>query len=639
MKEFQVKNGIISLGPIVLPVVPSLPEHATSKSYVDARAAVQSVAGKTGDVNLVNSDVGLGNVENKSSATIRGELTQTNVTNALGFIPVRKTGDTMTGALTLSGAPTANLHAASKLYVDTQIEDTRFNPAGSEGQILYLQEDGSNLYGYEDNVKFGAFVSDDTELAAAQQAFQGPQAIYDTWSRISHSNSLTAQPAIPSELTAWAYDSGTDVISCTLNTSSMVGFISPSRYTKYQHTVQLSSTAGDDDMIGVVIAFAKDSLGVEHTLTAIRSVGGYGTSAYWSVYYDFSQSTQVLITNNSVTAGVGSFTAWNQIVNGTTVSVERDNDLITCQCSQFDTSTLDPATTITIDLTSDPLLNIFRGPKPYGYVAKSQLGASFSDITFSEPNNLVFDVRDGAVYEADDQGNYTVSTTRTIFSEYGPNRILFNPSTTKMFYTLLDGVQLLAQNSSGGGSVPLATTTTPGVVQVGSGLNISGGVLSTANNGTITSVANAAGSGMLLVPATVNSGPVTIKNIGNGASSGLMFAQTATDISIVQDHPSVNFSTAFDLNSANVKNAYYRYTGAGAVSLTAPTASYSNGLRSYEYHFRQAGDGQITFVPAAGVTINAPFGGTLVTAGKGASVTLKLVGPNEYDLIGQVVPA
>ena len=33
------------------------------------------------------SEVGLGNVENKSSATIRGEITKTNVTSALGYTP------------------------------------------------------------------------------------------------------------------------------------------------------------------------------------------------------------------------------------------------------------------------------------------------------------------------------------------------------------------------------------------------------------------------------------------------------------------------------------------------------------------------------------------------------------------------
>ena len=41
----------------------------------------------------------LNNVENKSSATIRGELTSANVTTALGYTPVNKAGDTITGAL------------------------------------------------------------------------------------------------------------------------------------------------------------------------------------------------------------------------------------------------------------------------------------------------------------------------------------------------------------------------------------------------------------------------------------------------------------------------------------------------------------------------------------------------------------
>lgn len=49
---------------------------------------VLSVAGKTGTVTLTNSDVGLANVENKSSATIRGEITASNVTTALTFTPL-----------------------------------------------------------------------------------------------------------------------------------------------------------------------------------------------------------------------------------------------------------------------------------------------------------------------------------------------------------------------------------------------------------------------------------------------------------------------------------------------------------------------------------------------------------------------
>jgi hypothetical protein len=41
----------------------------------------------------------------------------------LGYTPVNIAGDTMTGALTLSGAPTADLHAATKAYVDNAVID------------------------------------------------------------------------------------------------------------------------------------------------------------------------------------------------------------------------------------------------------------------------------------------------------------------------------------------------------------------------------------------------------------------------------------------------------------------------------------------------------------------------------------
>jgi hypothetical protein len=49
--------------------------------------AVDSVAGKIGIVTLNASDVGLGNVDNKSSSTIRSEITSSNVTDALGYTP------------------------------------------------------------------------------------------------------------------------------------------------------------------------------------------------------------------------------------------------------------------------------------------------------------------------------------------------------------------------------------------------------------------------------------------------------------------------------------------------------------------------------------------------------------------------
>ena len=68
-------------------------------SVTAAKLASTAVTDKLGytPANAAN----LTNVENKSSATIRGELTSGNVTGALGYTPVNVAGDSMTGTLTL----------------------------------------------------------------------------------------------------------------------------------------------------------------------------------------------------------------------------------------------------------------------------------------------------------------------------------------------------------------------------------------------------------------------------------------------------------------------------------------------------------------------------------------------------------
>ena len=72
---------------------------ATDKTKLDGIRAgrqVNSVTGvkgssessyRTGNVNITKANIGLGSVENKSSATIRSEITAANVTDALGYTP------------------------------------------------------------------------------------------------------------------------------------------------------------------------------------------------------------------------------------------------------------------------------------------------------------------------------------------------------------------------------------------------------------------------------------------------------------------------------------------------------------------------------------------------------------------------
>lgn len=83
--------------------------------------AVDSVAGKTGVVTLTSSDVGLGNVENKSSATIRGELTSSNVTTALGYTPYNSSNPSgyITSSALSSYLPLSGGTLTGELYTPT----------------------------------------------------------------------------------------------------------------------------------------------------------------------------------------------------------------------------------------------------------------------------------------------------------------------------------------------------------------------------------------------------------------------------------------------------------------------------------------------------------------------------------------
>lgn len=94
------KAGDSMGGPLYLAGSPVAPNEAATKAYVDSRVGagglVTSFNTRTGAVTLLGSDV----------------------SNALGYTPVNRSGDAMTGFLSLSANPTSPLHAATKQYVD-----------------------------------------------------------------------------------------------------------------------------------------------------------------------------------------------------------------------------------------------------------------------------------------------------------------------------------------------------------------------------------------------------------------------------------------------------------------------------------------------------------------------------------------
>lgn len=84
--------------------------HSTAGYGDESHAAYNHSIKTSGNPhNVTKADVGLGNVENKSSAAIRGELTKDNVTHALGYTPpTTNTTYSANNGVSLSGTTFSN---------------------------------------------------------------------------------------------------------------------------------------------------------------------------------------------------------------------------------------------------------------------------------------------------------------------------------------------------------------------------------------------------------------------------------------------------------------------------------------------------------------------------------------------------
>lgn len=132
----------------------------------------------------------------------------------------------------------------------------------------------------------------------------------------------------------------------------------------------------------------------------------------------------------------------------------------------------------------------------------------------------------------------------------------------------------------------------------------------------------------------VNSDPVT-----GDAGTGGVTEDSQLVTNIINNIALGNIFTQTESFTIDVTMAYgyTRIDSASLANINVPSGD--NLPAGVELHFRLVGEGAAVVVPAVGVTINPPSGGTLELGGQGATVTLKKAGLDEWDLIGQVYAA
>ena len=208
--------------------------------------------------------------------------------------------------------------------------------------------------------------------------------IFTNWSRFSHGDPNKAY-----EKDAWLWNEENKKIECEINSETYIGFISKEKLEKYTAKVRFTSRCTwDNDTMGFIIAFYRDSEGNEYTLSAIRDLNN--DNAQWYIQYNKGQSTQYTIKNKSEALNSVAGTIWSEYLpEGSTVFIERNKNIIKAYCSNLGSAELVEESLIEIDLTSDDRLKKFNIPCSYGLSCFSQTFSSFDNMEIINYKNVV----------------------------------------------------------------------------------------------------------------------------------------------------------------------------------------------------------------------------------------------------------
>lgn len=319
----------------------------------------------------------------------------------------------------------------SSLHLDYDQESKKLS-----GNVKILESDNNALIQMTDGLfvdKYPDIETQNSITVSLEMEGKGEtlKTMYDSGMRISHNKTSWSNQYNPSEATSWYFDDTLGSFVQPLNTETYTGFVSTVKYKTYVHRATLKSTNGDNDGIGLIIAFAFDSTGNPNTLSVVLNPGGeshVGNWRYALVYNKSLPNEQVLFTQGNQPGGTVPSNAPSGGWNNATIRVEvnKTANTIICATSNYNTNEINANTLIKIDLDDYAWGKLFREKVQYGYSTQSQPYSFFQDIYFSGKGPLTaevnvsneadnaLEVKDDGLYVKKEDAFANVQNTSTI---------------------------------------------------------------------------------------------------------------------------------------------------------------------------------------------------------------------------------
>jgi hypothetical protein len=259
------------------------------------------------------------------------------------------------------------------------------------------------------------------------------QDIFNTWARYDGANYYANKNVASGQALDWQLLSNPDRVMMPTNTSAGNGFISPDAFDNYTFEATLTSTSTDDDGIGLIVAFNRDS-GTNQVLWLNRTQGGVQPSNGWGFVYGDNGGVSTWVINNVSVGGVnknstsGDKLGWNS--RQSRIKIQRQGDIIKAWCTNWnDVNNYQVTSELTLDLNSDSRLYQFKGKQPYGYYTHSQPYSTYLNISFKGglDASKMYDIETNTTWEY--IGSTWVNTGVTLQEALGYVREVVNPET------------------------------------------------------------------------------------------------------------------------------------------------------------------------------------------------------------------
>lgn len=323
---------------------------------------------------------------------------------------------------------------------------------------------GSAIRAYQQQPAIQAYVYDTTSEVNTFKSTHvppAPSAVFDTWDRTSGSASyFPGGVGATGDAAAWTFATNPDRVVQPNNTAALVSFISPDSYDNYEFETTLHSPNADDDVIGVVAAFARVGGTTNCQLMVWRSGGGWaqngglGVAQSWNLGFAVDGATMPagdkpklqnkMVGANRANAATPAGPGWSGIY--TRVRVVRRGNVITAYCSDWSTDRANvpilESSIIELDLTTIPSLAPLLNTAKYGYTTISQAGATYYDTTFSGglDTGRVVDLQTNTVWKYNFASSTWTQAAITPHEELGYVRTVSNPDTGETYFVTQDTV-------------------------------------------------------------------------------------------------------------------------------------------------------------------------------------------------------